>query len=238
MEAMVAHDEFWAQATEELRAYDLLKHPFYQAWSAGELTQAELGRYGRQYLEHVAAFPTYLTALHSRLPEGRTRSAVLRNAAEEEVKGKPHAELWRQFVSGIDPGGEAQEEIVPEVRELVDTYRDLGRSAPPAAALGAFYAYESQVPRIAEEKRAGLKKFYGADDATCAYFTLHMTADVHHARVWRSLIEQAIEERGETAAAEALDGARQGARALWHALDGIEAARRQARAAMGKPVCC
>lgn len=237
----MTHQEFWAQVAEELRPYDLLKHPFYQAWSAGDLTPAELGFYGRQYLQHVAAFPTYLTALHSRLPEGRTRSAVLRNAAEEEVKGTAHADLWRQFVAGIDPDGRAQEtEIVPEVRDLVDTYREMGRSTPPAAALGAFYAYESQVPRIAEEKRNGLRNFYGADDATCAYFTLHRTADVHHANVWRGLIDQAIEERGETAAVEALDGVRRGARALWQALDGIEAARQKTRIAHGEPqtACC
>ncbi len=231
----MAHNEFWTRAAEELRPYDLLKHPFYQAWSAGELTPAELGFYGRQYLEHVAAFPTCLTALHSRLPEGKTRSAVLRNAAEEEVKGKPHADLWRQFVAGIDPEERATaEEILPEVRELVGTYRELGRSAPPATALGAFYAYESQVPRIAEEKRAGLKKFYGADDTTCAYFTLHMTADVHHANVWRGLIDRAIGERGNAAASEALEGMCQGARALWYALDGIEAARQRSRTAAGE----
>jgi pyrroloquinoline-quinone synthase len=234
----VAHDEFWTRAAEELQQYDLLQHPFYQAWSAGELTPAELGFYGRQYLEHVAAFPTYLTALHSRLPEGRTRSAVLRNAAEEEVRGKSHADLWREFVTGIDPEPPARSrEIVREVRELVDSYREFGRSASPATALGAFYAYESQVPRIAGEKRSGLKKFYGADDATCAYFTLHMTADVHHAKVWRGLIENEIEQGGATAA-EALDGMRRGARALWCALDGIEAARQQARTAQGEPVGC
>jgi len=237
----VAHLEFWARATEELRRYDLLQHPFYQAWSAGELTQRELASYGRQYLEHVAAFPTYLTALHSRLPEGEMRSAVLRNAAEEEVKGRSHADLWRQFVAGIDPQGPARpEEVLPEVHDLVETYRDLGRSALPATALGAFYAYESQVPRIAREKRKGLKKFYGADDATCAYFTLHMTADVHHANVWRGLIDQVIEERGDFAAAEALDGMLTGARVLWHALDGIEKARRRSRVAAGEAqtICC
>lgn len=237
----MAHDEFWTRAAEELLQYDLLKHPFYQAWSAGELTHTELGSYGRQYLEHVAAFPTCLTALHSRLPEGKMRSAVLRNAAEEEVKGKPHADLWRQFVAGIDPGLSAQAvEILPEIRDLVGTYRELGRAASPATALGAFYAYESQVPRIAQEKKAGLKKFYGADDPTCAYFTLHMTADVHHANVWRGLIDQAIDAQGEAAAAEALDGVRTGARALWHALDGIEAARQRARLASGETqtVCC
>lgn len=236
----MAAGEFWTRAAEELRQYDLLKHPFYQAWSAGDLTPAELGFYGRQYLEHVAEFPAYLTALHSRLPEGRTRSAVLRNAAEEELTGTPHADLWRQFVTGMDSQGPARpEEIVPAVRNLVDTYRRMGSGAPPATALGAFYAYESQVPRIAGEKRSGLKKFYGADDTTCAYFTLHMTADVRHAKVWRGLIDHIIEERGEAAAGEALDGIRLGAQSLWRALDGIEAARLRARAATTKtqPVC-
>jgi len=152
----VAHEEFWTRAAEELRQYDLLKHPSYQAWSAGKLMQAELGFYGRQYPEHVAAVPTYLTALHRWLPEGRMRSAVLRNAAEQEGKGRPHADLWRQFVAGIDPGGPAPaEETLPEVRELVDTRRDLGRGPMPATELGAFHAYKSQVPRIAEEKEAG-----------------------------------------------------------------------------------
>lgn len=231
----MADESFWIQAAEELRRYDLLQHPFYQAWSAGELTTAELGFYGRQYLEHVAAFPAYLTALHSRLPEGQTRRAVLRNAAEEEGKGTPHADLWRQFVAGIDPEGAARcEEILPELQDLIATYRKLGQSAPPAMALGAFYAYESQVPRVAEEKRAGLKKFYGADDSTCAYFTLHRTADVHHANVWRELVDQAIEDRGEPAAEEALQGIQRGAQSLWHALDGIEAARKQARIATGE----
>ena len=29
---------FWQQANQEIEKYDLLRHPFYQAWSAGELT--------------------------------------------------------------------------------------------------------------------------------------------------------------------------------------------------------
>jgi pyrroloquinoline-quinone synthase len=222
-------EDFWKRVDKELRKYDLLTHPFYQAWSAGELTAEELGFYGRQYLRHVAAFPTYLTALHARLPEGETRRAVLRNAAEEEVHGRSHADLWRQFVSGIEPGRDAKdEEVLPEVVELVESYRELGQTAPAAASLGAFYAYESQVPRIAGEKLAGLKKFYGADDRTCEYFRLHMTADIRHAHVWQSLIEEVMgqEQESET---ETLEGVRRGARALWRALDGIEAARQEMR---------
>lgn len=236
----MTNENFWTRVQDELRQYDLLTHPFYQAWSAGELTEDELGFYGRQYLNHVAAFPTYLTALHARLPEGETRKAVLRNAADEEVHGTSHADLWRQFVRGVEHGeAHEAEAVLPEMVELMETYSELGQKGSPSAALGAFYAYESQVPRIAGEKLAGLKKFYGADDATCAYFKLHMTADVHHAQVWQGLIEEEIGKRPD-GAEEALDGVHQGARALWRALDGIEAARREHRKQVGHApsACC
>jgi pyrroloquinoline-quinone synthase len=131
-------------------------------------------------------------------------------------------------VDGIDRAHQAQEELLPDVRQLIGTYRDLAHDGRPAAALGAFYAYESQVPRIAEEKLAGLKAFYGADSRACEYFVLHRTADVHHAQVWRGLIDLAIEE-DDAHAADALRGVRRGAKALWQALDGIDAARQQVR---------
>ena len=44
----------------------LLKHPFYQAWTAGTLTADRLRNDAVQYYQHVAAFPRYLSGLHSR----------------------------------------------------------------------------------------------------------------------------------------------------------------------------
>jgi pyrroloquinoline-quinone synthase len=89
--------------------------------------------------------------------------------------------------------------------------------------LAAFYAYESQVPRVAQEKERGLRELYGANDKTCGYFTLHATADIHHSRVWRNQLEKGVTANPETA--EALDAAEDAARMLWRALDGIEARR-------------
>ena len=80
----MSSNEVWASVASILAKYDLLKHPFYQAWSKGELTHADLKFYGEQYVAHVAAFPAYLTALHARMPEGAARKAVLANAVEEE----------------------------------------------------------------------------------------------------------------------------------------------------------
>jgi len=218
-----------------LARYDLLTHPFYTAWSRGELTHAELHAYGEQYLQHVAAFPAYLTALHARMPEGAARQAVLLNAFEEEADGRSHAELWRDFVAGMaatNAGDTGRAATLPEIAALVSTFRELAQFGSTAAAIAAFHAYESQVPRIAAEKRKGLLEHYGADAATCEYFRVHETADLHHAAVWTRLLEAELaaaaahgQEALAACEAEILHGTQAAAKALWAALDGIEAAR-------------
>jgi pyrroloquinoline-quinone synthase len=216
--------DLWAHIEEEIEKYDLLTHPFYQAWTEGKLTLRELAFYGWQYLHHVAAFPTYLTTLHGRLPEGATRKAVLQNAANEEIDGVSHADLWRQFIGGMDAVQRAEhEQILPEIQWLVGTYQQMARSASLPTVLGAFYAYESQVPRLAETKMVGLKQFYGAGDSACEYFTLHATADIQHAQVWRKLIDRSVQE-DPACTMDVFDGVGRGVKALWRALDGIEAA--------------
>jgi pyrroloquinoline-quinone synthase len=214
---------FWQKADQEIAKYDLLQHPFYRAWSAGELTKEDLKFYAEQYFHQVSQFPTYLTSLHSRLPEGAMRRDVLANAYEEECDGLAHSDLWQRFAEGM--GGAASHldvnAPIPEVNNLVNTFRALAKEAPVASAFGALFAYESQVPRIAAEKRNGLKQHYGADDRTCSYFTLHEKADIHHASVWRKIIS-ALVEQDDRHAPEALEGISRAARALWTALDGIE----------------
>jgi pyrroloquinoline-quinone synthase len=218
-------NDFWKGVREELDTYNLLCHPFYQAWAAGELTPEEIGFYAWQYLNHVTAFPTYLTALHCRLLDGATRRAILANAAEEEAQGTAHADLWAQFAAEMDPARVSREcEIVPEIRRLVQSYRDMAQNATPPVALGAFYSYESQVPLLDEVKLAGLKSFYGASDAACAYFEVHRTADIRHATVWSRLIDHWVDENPRSTL-EVLNGVKRGAKALWYALDGIESRR-------------
>jgi pyrroloquinoline-quinone synthase len=221
---------FCQQIDQRIAKYDLLCHPFYQAWSKGELTREELAAYAEQYLPHVAAFPTYLSALHAQLPEGALRRQVLENLMDEEgigsPDGRPHSDLWRDFANGMGANGTAS---VTEVNELISTFRTLTAS-DTIAALAAFYAYESQVPRVAAEKERGLRDLYGADVKTRSYFTLHKTADIHHASVWRDLIEERV--ASDPANAEiALNAAETAAAALWNALDGIESARLAKRAA-------
>lgn len=47
-------DELFKQLERNLDEYDLLRHRFYEAWSAGELTEEDLREYAAEYRHHVA----------------------------------------------------------------------------------------------------------------------------------------------------------------------------------------
>lgn len=223
---------FFAALDARVAPYDLLQHSFYQAWSKGELTRDELCEYASEYWYHVSAFPTYLSALHARLDDAPLRRTVLENLADEEglPVGRAHSDLWMDFATGMGASSSEVREraIQPETAALIAHFQT-AMQASPAAALTALYTYESRVPAIARTKAEGLKQHYAADTATARYFTLHQTADVHHARVWRDAIEAELAAHPEQANA-ALDTAEATAAALWQTLDGIERQRQQARA--------
>jgi pyrroloquinoline-quinone synthase len=227
---------FLARLDDCIHKYDLLCHPFYQAWSAGKLTREDLREYGETYYHHVEAFPSYLAQLGVRLEEGELRRAVLANMTDEkggeDAFGDPdrsHAELWLDFVEGIGGSRAPKSHPVAEMRKLIAWFHRVASEGTPEEALAAFYAYESQVPRIAQEKDRGLRDLYGADEKTRTYFTLHTTADVYHSQVWRKQLERRVKQDPKTAE-KALAAAETAARKLWEALDGIES-RRMAGAA-------
>jgi len=218
--------EFVTELDARIAKYDLLCHPFYKAWAAGELSREDLREYGREYYHHVDAFPSYLSEFAGRTESISLRRAVLANRDEEiGADGAPsHAELWLDFIEGM--GGErdgAGKPVLPEIGQLVSSFHQVSREGAPEEALAAFYAYESQVPRVAAEKARGLREMYGADEKTCGYFTLHTTADVYHSRVWKNQLARLVQN--DYGAARALNAGEKAAQGLWNALDGIEAAR-------------
>jgi pyrroloquinoline-quinone synthase len=229
--------EFFQQLDACVATYDLLCHPFYKAWSAGELTREDLREYACDYYHHVEAFPTFLAELGIRLEESELRRAVLANMSEEkggeDLYGEPspaHSELWLDFAEGMGASRNMRGYTpLPAIKRLVSFYHRAARKGTPEEALAAFYVYESQVPRVAQEKARGLEHLYGTDDKTRRYFSLHATADVHHARVWRQQLAKRLESNPQGAEA-ALESGEAAARALWEALDGINE-RRMARAA-------
>jgi len=75
----------------------LLTHPFYQAWSAGELRADDLARYAEQYRFQVHALPELLRRARALTPDGETVAELSRNLDDEEGRtGVAHARLWEQ----------------------------------------------------------------------------------------------------------------------------------------------
>jgi pyrroloquinoline-quinone synthase len=234
---MTTTAEFFEQLEARIAKYDLLCHPFYKAWSAGELTRDDLRAYAQDYYHHVEAFPAYLAAFALRLNEGELRRAVLANMRDEKGMesngGKDsvsHSDLWLDFAEGMGSSRDLESHNpIPEIQQLIQHFQHVASEGAPEEVLAAFYAYESQVPRVATEKDRGLREMYAAGEKTRGYFTLHATADVYHSRVWRNQLEKRIaanpERANEAVMNQALDAAENAARMLWQALDGIEARR-------------
>lgn len=218
--------EFFEQMDARIAKYDLLCHPFYKAWSAGELTREDLQEYGRDYFHHVAEFPEYLSEFAARVEDDQLRRAVLVNREDElgHDGARPHPELWLDFVEGMGGERAGADAPVKEIGELTGWFHSVASEGAPEEALAAFYAYESQVPRVAQEKAKGLRERYAADEKTCEYFTLHTTADVYHSRIWKHQLGKIVAGNPQ-AAEKALNAGENAAKALWKALDGIEAAR-------------
>ncbi|HXY48973.1 MAG TPA: iron-containing redox enzyme family protein [Terriglobales bacterium] len=230
--------EFFQELDARIAQYDLLCHPFYKAWSAGELTAEDLGEYALDYYPHVRAFPAYLAAFGIRLEEGELRRAVLANMRDEQggedtgrEQGRAHSELWLDFAEAMGAARSCfGHPPVREVGKLVDHFTEVASKGRPEEALATFYAYEVQVPRIVKEKDRRLREKYGASERACRYFVLHTIADLHHAEVWRRQLTKLVESDPE-AAARAWAAGESAAKALWTALDGIAARRVSAVAA-------
>ena len=200
----------------------LLNHPFYQLWSQGKLTRENLREYAISYYPHVAAFPTYVSGVHSGCEDAALRQELLENLIEEERGTENHPALWRRFATAL---GASERDLsalprTPEVADTIAEFRRATREGSVAEGLAALYAYESQIPEVSKTKREGLGAFYGIveDDAT-RFFSVHEKADVWHRQVEREALGPIADTAEERAAA--LAAARRCCDALNRALDGV-----------------
>jgi pyrroloquinoline-quinone synthase len=200
---------------------NLLLHPFYQAWTRGELPRPALRDYARQYYHHVAAFPTYLSALHAHTDDQRVRRHILANLMDEEAGDPNHPELWLRFAesTGLRRDEVSNAELWEETEKLIGTFRRICREGSVAQGIAALYAYESQIPEIAQSKIEGLENFYGMNTPEAlGYFRVHIEADREHSRVERKLLESALNAEGSPAVEESVEVV---LNALWDLLSGV-----------------
>lgn len=204
-----------------IAAKSLLEHPFYRAWTKGELSVDSLRDYASQYYQHVKAFPTYLSAVHAQTENMETRREILKNLNDEESGNPNHPDLWIRFGEGLGVSRDDMEnvEIEPETSKLINIFRSVCRDRGTAAGLAALYAYESQIPAVSETKIEGLRKFYNIDDPrTLSYFRVHIEADKEHAAVERDLLRNYVDDGNTEVVTQSVDSVLD---ALYGMLDGV-----------------
>jgi pyrroloquinoline-quinone synthase len=197
----------WERIERARERWDVLRHPFYVRWTAGELTAGELARYSEQYRHAVEA----IARASTRAAEAAPDRPELREHAVEE---REHIALWDEFVAAV--GGDAGTEAAPETEACTGAW---STGDDLAATLVTLYAIESAQPEISRVKREGLVSSYGfvEGDGT-RYFEVHERRDGEHAAQVRELLDELAGEEDEDRLVAAGERAY---RANWRLLDGV-----------------
>jgi pyrroloquinoline-quinone synthase len=203
--------DLWSRLDAVQARWNVLEHPFYERWSAGELCRDDLARYAGQYRHAVVA-----------LAEAADRAAHAANSAERAElaahagEEAAHVALWDAFAGAA--GTDGLQAAEPETAACAQTWAGDGRDL--LGHLVALYAIESAQPEIARVKADGLREHYGfASGPATAYFDLHVERDVEHAAEGRALIMQRLDGADEDAL---VAEAERTLRANWALLDGVE----------------
>ena len=164
----------------------LLKHPFYEMWSDGKLTQESLAGYSKEYFQLVKAVPEFMTPIIQQAP-----NSVITELTENQQEESDHIKPWISFAGelGISndelisySGLDKTKKAVSDLSELMTTF-DGGACA--------MYAFEKEIPKISQTKLDGLSEFYQiTNDNATEYFKLHTEADIRHTASWRNILEK------------------------------------------------
>jgi pyrroloquinoline-quinone synthase len=209
-----------ARIDQARRECDVLEHPFYQRWSAGELSAEELAFYAGQYRHAVVALAQASDSVAAKVDPDR-RAGLERHAAEEHS----HVALWDAFADAV--AGEDARERGP-LSETQDCARAWTAGEDALEHLAVLYAIEASQPAIAQTKVEGLIERYGytAEGPAVEYFELHSKLDVEHARQARELIAELMSEdeaQAQVQAERMVQCATAALQGNWELLDGVEA---------------
>jgi pyrroloquinoline quinone (PQQ) biosynthesis protein C len=163
---------------DALSGRHLLTHHFYRRWEDGTLADGELAAYAEQYRLIEQALPVTLTAIAAGLPDGRARTLVEANLADELGVPAPHAGLFELFAQAA--GAAPAVGSTAATAALLSAVR-AASSTDPATALAMVAAYEVQAADIAASKADGLRRHYGMDAVGTRFWDVHTTQEAAHA---------------------------------------------------------
>jgi pyrroloquinoline-quinone synthase len=139
----------WFEKLDKLiQQKHMLISPFYQAWSCGASTKATLQSYAKEYYQQLKAFPTYISALHSRCDDPEIRKSLLTNLIDEESGCSNRLDLWKSFALavGVDPKELNIHKPQAATGNLINHYRNNCRSQPLAVGLAPLIAMKVKFP--------------------------------------------------------------------------------------------
>lgn len=203
----------------------MLNHHFYKVlWNEGKLSKDDLKYYAQQYYYIERNFLSCLMQVKSLYNlKQNFKSIIEENIADESGnagKKQSHLELWLKFCEflGTNESEVLNVEINQYTKSVIEEANALIKKSF-ASAVGLFYAYEFQIPQIAESKIQGIIKHYNSKEngAELEFFYEHKVADKWHTAQWQKIIITF----SEVEMLEFKTAVEIGAKSLLHFLDGV-----------------
>lgn len=149
---------------------ELLDHPFYQAWSRGEISTTMLSKYAESYLDFVQELPKLWSKVFTAFDLQTEGQSII----DEEIA---HVALWNVWKQKL-----AKTHNETSLQAMIKVFHGM----TPSELAWAIHAFEVQQPLVAESKKAGLMEHYGYSDAETIYFDEHMWVEEEkHIAFWK-----------------------------------------------------